>query len=205
MPDEAITPIRCVNGWVSVEFVGAAAGQVVETVFTYECSSQPTESELIAFLSDWRTRMVPYLQAYSSNGLVFNKLVAKTHSCEFANVGTEYSFTGGTTGNVTGDLQAGNVTIATKLMTGVLGRRRRGRQFVPGLSENSTTGNQAGNALLAALASLFVQHLLGFSSTGITYTPAIKSLVIGEIHSVLSFSIEQFLDSMRRRLTGRGN
>lgn len=195
-----------VDRWVSLELIAVQESQTVETVFQYQ-SSTPliSQGELIAFINSWATIMTPLIVAALSNAVTLLKIVAKTHNKTYPNVEAEYNFPVGTIGSLTGDVSPGNVTIAVKLLTGIIGRSYRGRQFWFGIAEGITSGNRMTSAGLSLLAQLWTRHLLGFSVLGIVYVPAVASRVKLVLRPVLEITIELFLDSMRRRLTGRGS
>jgi hypothetical protein len=106
-------------------------------------------------------------------------------------------------GSVIQDGMPGNVAFCVSLRTALAGRRFRGRKYFSGLGEGDVTGNTldttaAGNilsgcgTLLADLATNGTP-LSVFSPTGLTLVP---------VTSISS--VDFFVDSQRRRLTGRG-
>lgn len=104
-----------------------------------------------------------------------------------------------------------NVALAVKLSTGFTGRSARGRQYLAGLGLGSLAADNqqvapaaktallaAYNALLPALATAAVDLVIAsFVSGGVPRTTAVTN-------PVLSFFINNVLDSQRRRLPERG-
>lgn len=96
-----------------------------------------------------------------------------------------------------------NVTVTLSWRTGLAGRKYRGRIYIVGLCENNTNDDDTigsstvswlanvGGDLLAKAAAAAIQ-LIVFHKADNTFT------------KVLSFVVENILDSQRRRLPGRG-
>lgn len=103
-----------------------------------------------------------------------------------------------------------NVAICASHYTGLTGRSRRGRNYIPGIGENDVA---TGDVILAAartvivgayqalrtdlLAAGFVQVVASFHANG---APRAN----GQGTAVLTTQIDQYSDSQRRRLAGRG-
>lgn len=117
-----------------------------------------------------------------------------------------------------GNIVAGlpnNVTAAVKFLTGFTGRSNRGRNFFIGLGENQATGNtlasaaQTGilaayDALASYLTGLAAEHVVAslFSGVDVNGNPIPRTA--GVVKAVTTYAMDDVLDSMRRRLTGRG-
>lgn len=197
------TPL--IDNWVTVELLSYAANQLVETIFTYKSDTNAiTAGDLEVFVNDWAAVMLPLAQAITSVDLQFARAHAKTHFKTFPNVEAIVNFPEATNGTRNFPIQPGNVTIATSLLTGILGRRNRGRQFMYGLSEADCYQNYASSTLLLGLGTLFTRHILGFNDSGVTYLGAIASRAGEYIRVDNGLRIDAFLDSMRRRLANRG-
>lgn len=194
-----------INNWVTVELVANQAGQIVETVFPYKSSDMAiTQSDLQAFVNGWWGIVVPLMQGIVSSEVTFTNAIAKTHFLEFPNVEADYTPGTGVAGTVTGDCSPGNVSLAVKSLTGVIGRSRRGRQFLYGIAESQTDSNQVISGYSTGLLTLFARNLTGFSYLSHVYLPAVASRKYGIINAVLAYAADAYIDSQRRRLTGRG-
>lgn len=108
--------------------------------------------------------------------------------------------------------EPGNVSFCTTFSTGQRGRAFRGRNFFVGLTTGFVTGNVVSNAFATTLRNAYSELL------GVTYLPvgvdwvhvarvvngvvqmpsALTVPVVAPVHADLN------VDSMRRRLTGRG-
>ena len=108
-----------------------------------------------------------------------------------------------------------NVTAAIKFLTGLTGRSNRGRNFIVGIPREATTGDNINGASAAEFVTAY--EALATYLTGITADHAVVSLYsgvdsngkpiprsAGVVHAVTSYAMDLALDSMRRRLIGRG-
>ena len=198
-------PTPYIDGWVSAELICSLAGQVVETVFQYRASPVLTnETDALAFANLFRTTLTSQFQNACTNELTLDRVHVKSHNLTFPNVEAISLFPPGTGGVITGDSSPGGVTLAVKLLTGIMGRRNRGRQFWPGIAEVHTDGNLATSTFMNNLSQIFTRHLLGWSVNGIDFLPAVVSRTYLLIRVLTGFSMDQFIDSQRRRLSNRG-
>lgn len=107
------------------------------------------------------------------------------------------------TGGRVQDGLPGNVTFCVSLHTALASRRTRGRKYFSGLGEADVTGNSfdtsQGGAILTGISNMIGNlaanstPLCIFSPTGLTLVPVISAV-----------AVDYFVDSQRRRLTGRG-
>jgi hypothetical protein len=115
-------------------------------------------------------------------------------------------------GAAASEVEPGNVSFCTTFSTGQRGRAFRGRNFFVGLTTDFVVGNAVTNAFATTLRNAYSELL------GVTYLPvgvdwvhvarvvngvvqmptALTVPVIAPVHKDLN------VDSMRRRLTGRG-
>ena len=195
-----------IDNWATIELIALQSGQRVETVFSYITDTMAiTPGDAAAILNDWVADMLPLAAAALSQDVALLEAHLKTRFATFPNVEAIYDFTAGTVGTRTSGVQPGNVTIAIKQVTNILGRKYRGRNFWFGLVEGDCSGNILSSAEVLALSALFARNLTGFTGAGVTIIPGVASRVGNFITSVVGFGIENLLDSMRRRLTGRGD
>lgn len=194
-------PQVLINNWVTLEHVGLASLSGAETIFNYKSSTMNiSNTQMLQFLSDWQTRFKPLIQACQSTQCQLLRTVGKTRFANEANTDAELDYPTNTFGSFTGDPSPNNVALSVKLLTGRSGRKYRGRQYMFGISESSTTTNFAGSILLANVSILFVQYLLGITSSSITYIGACASRTGGFITPYTSFSVDSRLDTQRRRM-----
>jgi hypothetical protein len=148
--------------------------------------------------------MNPLLLPLLNPAVSIQEIRAKTRHKDYTNVQASWLPTVFTPGTGVGEVEPGNVALVVKLLTGAVGRSRRGRQYMFGLGENTVNGNIALSGYLSALAVAFTRHLLGFTAASNTYIPTVASRKLGVLYDVIQFGIEAYIDSQRRRLTGRG-
>jgi len=116
----------------------------------------------------------------------------------------------GEAGTRTGTAEAANVTITMSERTGLAGRAFRGRMYVPGISENDALANDTASSVLTSLLSTAMAQLIValFNAPevmAVFHRPHIPPHVLDNTATqVLTYVIENVLDSQRRRLPGRG-
>lgn len=117
-----------------------------------------------------------------------------------------------TDGTASGVGLPGNVTLAISFKSGFSGRSRRGRMYWLQLTEDDTTGNLVNDGFLLTLAEAVtafftdvadgagVDHsIVSYCHDGVWRTDALVTPV-----TAYAFA-DDFIDSQRRRLTGRGS
>lgn len=103
-----------------------------------------------------------------------------------------------------------NVAICATQVSGLVGRSRRGRNYIPGIAENivglgdvispisrSTIANAYNTLRTNLLTAGLVQVVASFHANKLPRT-------VGQGTAVAMTTIDQFSDSQRRRLAGRG-
>jgi len=114
-------------------------------------------------------------------------------------------------GTSSGDPLPNNVTVATKLLSGLTGRSRRGRKFFVGMSDNNITADRQhiSGAMQTALQTAFTELLNAITAE--SWTWVVTSLISGGVPrteglntAIISVATNAVLDSMRRRLPERG-
>lgn len=187
------------------------SGEDVCNVFHVNANAEPTEAMLDAiaqaFFDWWSVEMRPLQHAATSltaievtdisgpdeEGIIFSAglPLAGTHS-------------GGSLPN--------NVTLATKLATGLTGRSRRGRSYLVGLPDSMLeTGSQTvADSYITLLQGAFADLLTALAVEG--FNLAVLSLISGGVPrtegvltDVTSVVTNDVVDSQRRRLPGRGS
>ncbi len=100
-------------------------------------------------------------------------------------------------------IEPGNVSLALSMRTGFAGRKYRGRFYVPSVMEGQRGNDDRVTSPWVTTYVSIVQQLLSAFLTTI-YLPAIFHRATNTWTAITSFVIDGILDSMRRRLPGRG-
>ena len=150
-----------IDKWVTLDLVVQTGGGFAETVFNYNATVMPIpEGDLFAFAVAWRTIMTTFLTSALTVG---DRLEAISY------------FPSGTYGTWGSAPSPNNVAVAVKLLTGIIGRSNRGRQFWLGLPLQAASSDVLTSTGLNLIAQVFTRHLLGYSANGVTYIPTIAS------------------------------
>lgn len=97
----------------------------------------------------------------------------------------------------------GNVTVTQSWRTGLAGRKYRGRAYVPGLTEPQVADDdRVVSATVVQLAAAALQLILDMVAS--SWSLAIFHKIDNTFTNVTSSIVENLVDSMRRRLPGRG-
>lgn len=168
-------------------------------------------NDLCVALNSW---VIAELLPLASNDTTFSGTSAVDMSAE-GQEGVEVPVSPAEEG---GNIVAGlpnNVTAAVKFLTGFTGRSNHGRNYFVGLGENQAVGNtlsdSAQSAILAAydelgtyLVGLAASHVVASLYSGVDSEGKPIPRVAGVVKTVTQYAMDNLLDSMRRRLTGRG-
>lgn len=198
-----------VENCVQAEFRMALFGENVENTlyfFSEDGVTLANMSDLADFLDDWWNTSIRPLQ---STSVTFRELYLTDLSTQTAPTFTSTTNAGlaGTDGSGAG--VPGNVTFCVSIRTQNRGRSGRGRNFFIGLNEDDVTGNllaQAkADAIILAYENLLVPGLFPYVWTvvsrqfnGVVRTEGLTQTVQSVLYTDLA------IDSMRRRLAGRG-
>ena len=193
-----------------VELLYTVAEQVVENVFHVEGPAAWTATTLTqlaqAFASWWSEELGP-AQSQDVNALIIKARDLTTEAAP----GIEFTglFTG--QGGILSPIMPGNVTLAIKWVTGLIGRSQRGRTFHIGLAESQCAGNRCATGVEAALATIYGTLITRLAQEVVTWALVVVSYVsngvprtTGQTTPITNANAEPFIDSQRRRLTGRG-
>jgi hypothetical protein len=180
---------------------GLLFGQLVENVWHCLGSDPFSESDAVTIADIFSTGYAAII-ADLSQDLSVNEVhvqnLAGTSSGEFT-----LAITPAMTGGQVQDSEPGNVTFCISLRSTLSGRRFRGRKYFSGIPVGSRTGNTIDSALADALVASVMDLRAALSTGGFPmsiFSPTGLTLV-----SVVSVTrADLYLDSQRRRLTGRG-
>jgi len=147
--------------------------------------------------------------------MTFTGIEARDMSAEGAE-GVDLAITPAVAGGTSVAGLPSGVALSIKFLTGLTGRSNRGRNYLAGLFETEVTGNTVLNTTRDAYIAAF--EALASYLTGLTADHVVASLYsgvdteghpiprsAGVVHAVTSYALDTFVDSMRRRLTGRGS
>jgi hypothetical protein len=195
---------------LKVELLQGMNGQLADNVFHVYNSAGVWDSTNMAaygaiFVSWWNTNIKPL---YTSTGqLNFVRLTDLTTATALAidyTTGTPISGT-----HTTGTVLPNNVALVVSWLTPSRGRSYRGRTYHGGMHSDQQTGNQATsgfrtslqaayNALLTAVnVTTYSLRVVSFFSGGAARAEAVTTPITSGV-------VNLDIDSMRRRLAGRG-
>lgn len=207
MPTRGFIPVA---GVFKVQLVYSYQGQRIENVFNVRSGGgllMADADRIEAVFANWWTTAAR-LHCTNTLSLVLIVLDALDN---VAGLHKEYStgFTGG--GGIATQGLPGNVSASVKLATGLRGRSFRGRMYWPGLATNMITGGQLNTTEQAGIQTV-VNTLRTNLAAGspsdrlvvVSYRTAGAWRVAGVATEVTAATTHFNLDSMRRRLPGRG-
>lgn len=181
---------------------GVVDQQAVVNVLHYKYTgASVTQASLDSFITAWRAAHLSQWLALHGSGYVLQSIVATDIS----------SLTGATTSQtlVTGNVGTGgsvcppnNVALAISWRTANVGRRNRGRTYVGGLPSGHINADTIDSTLITSMGT-FIAAMIAQTFTG-GYDFAIASVADTLSKVVTSAVLDVILDSMRRRLPGRG-
>ncbi len=183
--------------------------QKTENVFHFKhTSGDPDETAMIALADYLKTWFNSYMKSNMHTSCAL-RLIRCTLLTARNSPGIEYATGLPIAGTFSTSASApNNVTVAVKWITGLRGRNYRGRTFIPGLASAFVDGNSITSGMLTGYGTAFT-HLLQDTPAG--WQMGVNSLYLdkvsrnmGEFTPFTGFVIEGNVDSMRRRLTGRG-
>jgi len=191
--------------WIQVRFRMRGAGGDIINTFNFRKTSAgvPTGTQLASFaqafynavITDWRPLVAATVQ--------FVDVTARDMASAGGQEGT-YVAPSNTFGTSSGEALPNNVALAITERSSFVGPSGRGRWFMGGFTEAATNGDVLTAAFATSIATL-AGHVLGFIGDGVTTAVlAVASRSHLTMRDVTSIVITSIMDSMRRRLTGRG-
>lgn len=197
------------DGAVQAELRFILNGQQVENVlyfYTADGVSVGEMNNLADMLNDW---LELHLQPTQASGAVFNELYLTDLTSQ---TGPTVSNTArnGTIGQMTtSPVLPGNATIAVSFRTNGRGRSARGRNYFIGLAEGNVVGNVVDTGLVTAIEAAYnaLLTVVQFPWTWIVYSRTVDGAdrAEGLAQPVTNaIVVDPYVDSQRRRLTGRG-
>lgn len=204
-------PFIPVPNVAAVHVRGSLLGQQTENVLYYLFATQPSVGDLedlcgaiAGVVADfWVSNLPPEWVGRE----IYARDLTENPSAEF----TDISIIGVNGTYPTGNTLPGNATVALQRSSGLSGRGTRGRIYWQGLSDAVVTGNSVDPAFLANL--LGAMDATDAAAAVLAWTPVIVSLFVGDVPRAVGLTFEiltwkyadSLVDSMRRRLQGRGS
>lgn len=195
------TALVCINGTLF--------GQEIQNTLYFEKAGGYIMADLLdlaAVVRSWYfTNVMPIL----SNDYVFREITAQDISAEAGEIAFNTAGTGTAGGNTAPSLP-GSVAIAVSFRTGLAGRSYRGRNYLSGLVEAGVTGNTLADVTRTAITTAYAELLDVLSDTDFVWGVVSRVTAglprpVGIITAITSVIIvDAFVDSQRRRLSGRG-
>jgi hypothetical protein len=198
---------------------GVLGGQQIRNIFHVQNSGPWTPVLLAivgnAFRDAWEIRVQPLL----SNDMLFQNLHLKDLT---TSMGIELDIPWGVNGNggVGNAAVDGNVALCIGHKTGLAGRSARGRTYIAGLPENTTTNslipegvrvpwlnafNGLRDDMFAAGGALgILSRYSGYTQSPPKYKKIPTPRAAGIFNTIQTNTVDGIVDSMRRRLPGRG-
>src|SRR5690349_10044802 len=188
----------------------STVGGVAENVLNFKFPGIPSEadlSQLATDLEDWVNTL--YKDCYNAGTALQNIVVTDLDSETGPQV--THIIDPPIVGTLSGDGLPDNVTLAVKHVTARRGRSYRGRTYIPGLassaladSDTITTTYQTlvGNVFEGLTASPFTDH--GETFVIVSRCQDKAWLTTAVVTPVTGSAVDPDIDSMRRRLKGRG-
>lgn len=207
MPRPFIPVVNC----ASVELIFSWNGEVCENIFHVSKGSPFSAADLVALRSVVNTWDSGNYTAYRSPAAVLTRI--RTKALDTASSPMEdYALPTPRAGTQIGTALPNNVSYCLKLSTGLAGRSYRGRWFLVGLT--STYYGADTNHVAAAVSANLVAMLTnlktaltagGYTLGVVSYRASHAWRAAGVFTAATGFvAVDLAIDSMRRRLAGRG-
>jgi hypothetical protein len=192
-----------------VAIEGTWDNQKVVSTFWFEFTSEPSSTDLQTIAAFMFTDWWQNIKSMTSNTYTLDQVTA-TRQQSGSDIQEIYVPASGNVG--TGDEFSVPLNCAWcwSLRTGLRGRSYRGRMYQPGVIDDVLVSPGVGDpAILGPLAAAIVAHLIDGLPTGWTYVVASHFAnklprTLAVLTPIVAVIIDTALDSMRRRLVGRG-
>jgi len=192
-------------------------GQQVENTLWFEFATDPAAADLIVLgtaIRDWW--IAQYKPLVSSACELREVVVSSMTTASSAQVTVTPTATAA--GSAGANIMPGNVTMSVSFRTALRGRSFRGRNYVAGMTEDQVAGNIFVSTITGTWKSAYEAIAAAIASTGWTWVvvsrfsgvDAVTKVPIPRATGVTTpvlavVVVDDFVDSQRRRLAGRGN
>jgi len=203
-------PFQAVPNTVAVHLRAQLFGQLIENILYFDKGSSLAPGD-VANITDivdvwWNTSVMPLL----SNAYTYRETFGEDLTVAGGEVYTALTNSGEVGGDSTGEPLPGNVALAVSLRSGLAGRSFRGRNYISGLNVNNTDGNQFETGFLTDMQDAYNELLVQVASSDFTWV-IVSRITAGVLRAtglttpvLVAVITDIFVDSMRKRLTGRG-
>jgi hypothetical protein len=204
-------PFVPVNDTVLLEMRMSLYGQKIENTLYFRKSGGVGTSDATALMNDmliwWTTLLSPAL----SQDISLREMVTTDLSSVSGFSVTQPAPTPNPVGGQAFPGAPGNVAFCVSFRTPNRGRSFRGRNYVAGLADSDITGNTLHTVRANEILSAY--QGIPFSITGSGFEWVVVSRFSGGVERPAGIAtaitavviVDEFVDSQRRRLTGRGN
>lgn len=192
-----------IDGWTQITVWWSDVGGAHSNVFSYKSASQPGPTDVNTIAANF----------YTYVGALFKAALGSTRNLDYVECRTRwtgvnyqgyYYPTQPNPGTVAGDPSPGNVAVAGAWKSGVRGRKYNGRSFWGGLTEALTSGDVVSSGFLLTLNSLMTTIVSFTNAPTLPLSFSVASVRGLFLTTIFKFVINAVVDSMRRRLSGRG-
>lgn len=202
-------PFIPASNTAKVRFVYQTPGGIANNVIYFQNGTGWDAETLLDLVDAVNTAWEDNVRPVTANEVLLQKMEAIDVSIEDGPTSELFVLAAGSGG--TGILP-GNVTLAISFRTGFAGRSRRGRLYHVGLTETGVVGDklvagvQAGmQAAYAGMFSDIATALPGTEHVVVSYCSDGDWRTNALVTPVLTYSVDDTIDSMRKRLLGRGS
>lgn len=189
-------------------------GQDVCNIMWFEKGSPFTGSDLTTLCTAINSWVVTEVMPHLSQDMKFTGTEARSME-ELSAPGVELPVVPAEDGGVGFSALPGNVAVAIKFLTGLTGRSFRGRNYIAGWPEPHVAGNSldsthvptwvgAFEALASYLVGLAANHVVVSLFSGVDSSGNPIPRATGVTTPVTNYDLDTDVDSMRKRLNGRG-
>lgn len=187
---------------VQTTWTGHRALDLRNMVHCYRVNgTNPTTGDLASLNAELIANLLNKLRAVSCNDLTWESVTSRFMGVPNGVEVTTPILANGQ-GSRLGSSEPGNVAYAVSWRTGQGGRSFRGRTFLGNLAETDVSGDSIVPGLLTLVLQFAAEALV--SRVAGKFDFAVGSRHLGGSTKVLSYVLEPTIDSMRRRLAGRG-
>jgi len=194
-------PFTPIPSAVQVETRFTYFNQQIENVWAVQMTD-PDVAGMLAVAAIFQDSMFPYLDVASFD-ITLREIFLKNLADENGPEAT-LTITPGQTGGVATAGEPGNVAFCVSLRSALAGRSFRGRKYFAGIPVGEVVANVVNNGFVDGCLSMMALLIDNLSTNA---TPlSIVSKTTSTITPVVAASaVDRYSDSMRSRLTGRGN
>lgn len=199
----ALPPVYIPN-WLFVRLEMSFNGQQVINTFSYKYSGgAPGAAALTDFATQWWTAVKPSYQALSSTALRFLSVTVRDMAASSGGQ-VVYNIPGTVLGSNSNDPLPGGTTLAVGARSATVGRYARGRFYIPPTGEDTQTAGVFSNAFMTLVTNLTLAVGNFIGPVSLPAQVAVASRKKVALYLITNYVWDNLVDSMRKRLVGRG-